>query len=165
MARGLLLGTLELETSAPRAVKRAVAEPVDPGILKAEDVLHWFNLPGPPKDWQYAFIDDAILTQINDGEECYALTMPSLGLVLFAKSLMKRANRPVLEIVFFHEGVHQGCSNDGGAYTVKLAFGAKSHKSAMEREEALAGLLSNNLAPPLFRAGIMRLPRLPAMRR
>lgn len=161
MANKLLLGTMELEIesgSKEPAINDAKAGRL---ALAKEKPEPWFELPGPPKTWQFAFVSAELLTYLNDDEECYALTLPSLGLVLFESGLKLRKNRGQLEVVFGHELVHVGLNTDGGSHTLKQALGAKTDKTANDREEAICGLWSNNAAPSLFRCGVLRLPRFP----
>ena len=158
-----LFGTVELDVTADR--KPAPKADGDEAIVFSAKPELWFILPGPPKEWRYMFMADDDLAKANGGVECWGLTIPSLGVVLFAESLKLRKNRQILRVTFCHETFHVGVSNDGAEHTTRQAFGSRNEAVANAREEAVAGLWSNGVAHSLFAARVMRLPKLPKMRK
>lgn len=123
----------------------------------------WFAMEIHERKIRFVFTSPEVLKRIDDeDEEGWAVTIADEGIVAFADVL--KADIPHLQVIVFHELFHLALSAPrSGEPVVMSILGAKTHKQAVDREEAVACYYSNNIASAGFAAGIFVLPPIPGV--
>ena len=140
-------------------------EPSPPGPTFAEhEMTLWFEIGVRERHLRFVFVEDVVLTRANDGDEAFGLSVVEEGVIAFAVSLLGdiQALRKVFVHEWFHVGLHAPLA---GSRLVTTLFGTKKDAIANDREEDIASYWSANVAEAFFTSGIMKLPKLPKIKK
>lgn len=119
-----------------------------PGIL-------WFRNEIAGKTWQHRLVTDTVLTEKNDGGECWAVTVQDDAAVYYWED----ASYEDLCLLFLHETHHKGAMIPGDAHRLHEIYGTNEPDLFTNREEGAAGYYAR-----IYREALgpyLRLPKPP----
>jgi hypothetical protein len=160
-AENRLLVSETLDVSPPdppsRGRLRAVGRRPSPlPEFYGEKPVWWFALSVVGVDWHFGFVSEETIARVF-GRNKWAGCMHTHRWVIFDRAL-PADNPSIFREVYLHEIDHIPF---GQPAVARRLFGGASTKEADDREEAFVETHSAALAPALFSAGLLRMPRLP----
>jgi len=110
-------------------------------------------------EWSHRLVSYTTLCKLNDGEECYAVSIEADRTCYYFED----EPRDSLRLLFLHEVHHLPSMSPGETHSLQRIYGTNDHETLADREEAGAVYYARVLAEA---AGpFLRLPKPPRKRR